>query len=151
MLGLAPFVLTWILVPLYLSLNTEVLHHHIIPFIFFIGLLNALSVGQIIIAHLIKAPFPYLNILIAPLAFAVVDSLGPLFQKYLGVGWPTALGQDQYQVAFVFLCLGMALGVYGAFVVDVIRAICDYLDIWCLTIKHPWTAEDEEREAKKAK
>ena len=29
------------------------------------------------------------------------------------------------------------MGVYGSFVVDVILAICDYLDIWCLTIKHP--------------
>jgi len=28
--------------------------------------------------------------------------------------------------------------VYGSFVVDVIVTICDYLDIWCLTIKHPW-------------
>jgi ethanolaminephosphotransferase len=30
--------------------------------------------------------------------------------------------------------------------VDVIVTICDYLDIWCLTIKHPWNEE----EAKKA-
>lgn len=28
-----------------------------------------------------------------------------------------------------------------------IVTICDYLDIWCLTIKHPW---DEKAQAKKA-
>lgn len=33
--------------------------------------------------------------------------------------------------------------------VDVIVTICDYLDIWCLTIKHPWS-EEAEAEAKKA-
>jgi ethanolaminephosphotransferase len=32
--------------------------------------------------------------------------------------------------------------------VDVIVTICDYLDIWCLTIKHPWT-EEKEAAAKK--
>lgn len=43
-----------------------------------------------------------------------------------------------YQVAFVFCSLGLAIGVYGSFVVDVVFAICDYLDIWCLKIKHPY-------------
>ena len=62
--------------------------------------------------------------------------------------------------------LGMAIGVYGSFVVslsnprvqllltgnqvDVIVTICDYLDIWCLTIKHPWNEEEEAKKAKKA-
>lgn len=27
--------------------------------------------------------------------------------------------------------------------VDVIVTICDYLDIWCLTIKHPYNEGDE--------
>lgn len=27
--------------------------------------------------------------------------------------------------------------------VDVIVTICDYLDIWCLTIKHPYHEGDE--------
>lgn len=31
---------------------------------------------------------------------------------------------------------------------DVITTICDYLDIWCLTIKHPY---NEEKESKKGK
>ena len=103
------------------------------------GLINAYSVGQIIVAHLTKSRFPFYNVLVLPLLFAVLDSIGPyllLLTKVLG--WPSALGNDVYQVAFVFCCLGLAIGVYGSFVVDVIFTICDYLDIWCLTIKHPF-------------
>jgi len=61
------------------------------------------------------------------------------------------LGHDTYQVGFMFACLGLAIGVYGSFVVDVIVSICDYLDIWCLTIKYPYVAETEEGKGKKMK
>ena len=145
LLGLLPVVITWTLIPAYLALNPIILHQHLIPFILFAGLVNAYSVGQMIVAHLVKAKFPYKNVLILPLAWAVVDSLGPR----LGL-WPSALGSDIYQVAFIFLCLGLALGVYGSFVHDVITTICDYLDIWCLTIKHPYVEGNQDGEAKKA-
>ena len=82
--------------------------------------------------------------------------------------WPSVLGDGTYQIAFVFLCTGFALGVYGSFVVsfpplvcwevgarlligvkhDIITTICDYLDIWCLTIKHPYDFEAEKKKAK---
>lgn len=146
LLGLIPLLVTWILIAAYLSLNPVILHHHLIPFILFAGIVNAYSVGQMIVAHLVKDRFPYQNVLIAPLACAVVDSLGPK----LGL-WPSALGDDIYQVAFVFLCLGLAVGVYGSFVHDVITTICDYLDIWCLTIKHPHVEGQQDGAAKKLK
>ncbi len=119
-----------------------------------------------ITAHLVKARFPYGNVLVAPLAYGVFDSLGPWLQRNVGVGWPSALGDDIYQVAFVFSCLGLSIGVYGSFVVsvavlldvwsdtnmlakiDVIFAICDYLDIWCLTIKHPYNEKDAQKKIK---
>lgn len=145
LLGLAPVVVTWLLIPAYLYLQPTILHHHLIPFVLFCGMVNAFSVGQIIVRHLVKDRFPYKNVLIIPLAWAVVDSLGPR----LGL-WPSALGDGTYQVAFVFLCLGFALGVYGSFVHDVITTICDYLDIWCLTIKHPYV-EGQDEQAKKSK
>ncbi|EXJ77546.1 ethanolaminephosphotransferase [Capronia epimyces CBS 606.96] len=144
--GLLPITVTWILIPIYLWLNPVILHHHLVPFVWFAGLVNAYSVGQMIVAHLVKDKFPYKNILIVPLAWAVVDSLGP----QLGL-WPSALGGDIYQVAFVFLALGLALGVYGSFVHDVITTICDYLDIWCLTIKHPYVEDKQNGEVKKSK
>ncbi|ETI21845.1 hypothetical protein G647_05914 [Cladophialophora carrionii CBS 160.54] len=144
--GLLPFIVTWLVIPAYLSLNPVILHHHLVPFVLLAGIINAYSVGQMIVAHLVKDRFPYQNVLVLPLAWAVIDSLGPK----LGL-WPSALGDDIYQVAFIFLSLGLALGVYGSFVHDVITTICDYLDIWCLTIKHPYVENKQNEGAKKEK
>ena len=113
LLGLVPCFATWGLVASYLYLQPVILHFHLIPFVFFVGLVNAYSVGQIIIAHLTKSPkFPYWNILTAPLALAVVDSIG----LRLGL-WRSVLGDGTYHIGFMFACLGLAIGVYGSFVV----------------------------------
>jgi len=141
LVGLAPFFITWAFVVAYLWLQPTILNNHLVPFAVFCGLVNAYSVGQMITAHLVKLDFPYWNVMVVPLSFGVIDSIGPIIQQYSPVhwlGWPSALGNDVYQVAYMFCMLGLAAGVYGSFVVDVIVTICDYLDIWCLTIKHPW-------------
>lgn len=151
LLGLLPFFGIWVLVVAYLALHPTILHSHLVPFVMFAGVVNAYSVGQMITAHLVKLDFPYWNVLGLPLAFGVGDALGPLLQERTGFGWPSALGDDVYQVAFMFLMLGMAVGVYGSFVVDVIVTICDYLDIWCLTIKHPWVEGQETNPAANGK
>jgi len=133
------FFLRWVVVAAYLYLQPIILHQHLVPFVFFVGLLNAYSVGQIIIAHLTKNEnFPYENVLTWPLLLAVIDSAG----LRLGL-WPSVLGTGTYQIAFMFACLGLGIGVYGSFVHDIITTICDYLDIWCLTIKHPYVPEQE--------
>lgn len=149
LLGLLPFFASWTLIVSYLLLNPSILHHHLVPFVFYVGLINAYSVGQIITAHLVVLDFPYQNVIALPLTYGIVDSLGPVLEARLGLGWPTALGEEVYQVAFMFTCLGLAVGIYGSFVVDVIVTICDYLDIWCLTIKHPHAAETEDAKGKK--
>lgn len=148
-LGLLPMAVTLILVTLYLGLNPEILYKNLVPFILFTGILNSYSVGQVIIAHLAQLCFPYFNILNLPLAFGVLDSLGPLCQNYLGLGWPSLLSKSEYQLAYCFCMLGCAIGIYSSFVVDVIVTICDYLDIWCLTIKHPWNQLEESKKVKK--
>lgn len=167
-LGLLPFFATWLLVVAYLALQPEILHAHLVPFVLFVGIVNAYSVGQMITAHVSHLPFPYYNVLVLPLAWGVVDSLGPLLQRLeptvarqifgasqppagFVLGWPSALGDGVYQVAFMFCMLGAAIGVYGSFVVDVIVTICDYLDIWCLTIKHPYVEGAEKKAAGKAR
>ncbi|CAK7271515.1 Phosphotransferase [Sporothrix epigloea] len=164
LLGLLPFAVTWALVVVYLVLQPEILHAHLVPFVFFVGLVNAYSVGQMITAHVSHLPFPYYNVMVLPLAWGVVDSIGPLLKRfepsiatllygnneppaYFVVGWPSALGDGVYQVAYMFCMLGAAVGVYGSFVVDVIVTICDYLDIWCLTIKHPYVEGAPEKKA----
>lgn len=112
--GLIPYFATWTLVPAYLYLQPVILEYHLIPFVFYVGLLNAYSVGLMIIAHLTKNPkFPMRNVLNTPLGLAVLDSVGPL----IGL-WPSALGSGTYQIAFVFMCMGLAIGVYGSFVVS---------------------------------
>jgi ethanolaminephosphotransferase len=147
LLGLVPFGVTWTLIVMYLSLQPNILHNHLIPFVLFAGLINAYSVGQMITAHLVLLDFPYYNVLVLPLAYGVFDSLGPFLQYETSVkwlGWPSALGANGYQVSYMFCMLGAAVGVYGSFVVDVIVTICDYLDIWCLTIKHPYVEGQDE-------
>ncbi|KAL2757755.1 hypothetical protein ACRALDRAFT_1028574 [Sodiomyces alcalophilus JCM 7366] len=139
LVGLVPFFATWALIVAYLYLQPNILRAHLVPFSVFAGIVNAYSVGQIITAHLVKLPFPYWNVLSLPILFGVVDSLGPaLGAAGFPLSWPSALGDGVYQVAFMFMMLGVAIGTYGSFVVDVIVTICDYLDIWCLTIKHPY-------------
>jgi len=147
LLGLLPFFGVWALIPIYLALNPLILSQHIVPFVFYVGLINAYSVGTMITAHLTKSRFPYYNPLVIPLLFGIVDSMGPVLTKYVGFGWPSALGHDVYQVSFMFLSLGLAIGIYGSFVVDVIFTICDYLDIWCLKIKHPFVSPIPEKKA----
>jgi len=94
-----------------------------------------------IVRHLVKDKFPFKNVLLIPLTTAVVDSLA----GRLGL-WNSVLGDDIYQISFVFLMLGLALGIYGSFVHDVITTICDYLDIWCLTIKHPYVEGKQDQD-----
>jgi ethanolaminephosphotransferase len=148
LLGLLTFALAWVLIPAYLYLQPVILEQHLVPFCFYAGLINAFSVGRMIISHLTKSRFPRGNVLIYPLIYGVVDSLGPLLQEHTGLGWPSALGSGVYQVSFMFMCLGLAIGVHGSFVVDVIWTICDYLDIWCLTIKYPFAPVKGELEVK---
>lgn len=123
LLGLVPFFVTWSLIPAYLYLNPEILYNHLVPFVFFAGLVNAYSVGQMITAHLVILDFPYYNVLVLPIAYGVFDSLGPVLQQNIGIGWPSALGGGVYQVAYLFSMLGMAIGVYGSFVVRLFHVV----------------------------
>ncbi|PWY66318.1 aminoalcoholphosphotransferase [Aspergillus eucalypticola CBS 122712] len=130
--GLLPLVAVWTLVPAYLYLQPTILENYMVPFCLYVGMINAYAVGKMICAHLAKASFPYFNMLLIPLALAVLDSAGAVFGY-----WPSLLGDGVRQIAFVWVCLGLSIGVYGSFVHDIITTICDYIDIWCLTIKHP--------------
>lgn len=120
--GLLPFASLCVMVPAWLYLRPVILREHLVPFLFFLGACFAYQVGLIITAHLTKSPFPFFNILLVPIFAGLVDSLGPILREHLGtrfggIGWPSALGEGTYAVAYVFLCLGLAMGVYGSFVV----------------------------------
>ena len=115
LINLIPAITTWTLVPVYLWLQPTILYEHLVPFVMYVALINAYSVGKTIIAHLVKAHrYPITNSLLIPLWFAVGDSLGPK----LGL-WPSILGNGVYQIAFMFSCLGLAVGVHGSFIVSI--------------------------------
>ncbi|EEQ35309.1 aminoalcoholphosphotransferase [Microsporum canis CBS 113480] len=114
LLGLLPAIAPWTLLVPYLYMNPEILNNHLIPVVMFGGLINAYSVGQMIVAHLVKLDFPYQNVLVIPLAVAVIDGLIPR----LGLWENSLLGSGPNQVAFIYACLGLAVGVYGSFVVS---------------------------------
>lgn len=134
--GLIPYFAAATQVALYLYLNPIILNYHLIPFVFYAGLINAYSVGMMITAHLVKDPdFPMHNVLIIPLTIAIVDSLGPI----IGI-WPSALGSSTYQIAFVYMLLGLGVGVYGSFVVSVSAVDQQWLLTCCSTTSLPRSA-----------
>ena len=91
-----------------------ILEYHTIPFVFYIGLTNAYFVGRIITKHLTKDDkFPRTNVLAVPLILATLDALGPV----IGL-WPSVLGYGTYQISFLFSSVGLAVGVYGSFIVS---------------------------------
>ncbi|KAJ5594278.1 uncharacterized protein N7459_000486 [Penicillium hispanicum] len=145
--GLLPLFAIWLLVPAYLYLQPDILENYTIPFGLYVSLVNAYAVGRMIVGHLVQSGFPYHNILLYPLVLGVIDNAGPVF----GLWSSPVLGNGAGQVAFVFGCLGMAVGIYGSFVFDVITTICDYIDIWCLTIKYPYVEETERKEGSAVK
>ncbi|KAJ5738544.1 hypothetical protein N7493_001699 [Penicillium malachiteum] len=145
--GLLPLAVIWTLVPAYLYLNPAVLENYTIPFGMFVGLINAYAVGRMIVGHLVQSGFPYQNILLYPLALGVLDSAAPV----LGLWSSPVFAKGTGHTTFVFSCLGLAVGVYGSFVFDVITTICDYIDIWCLTIKYPYVEETDKKDGSAVK
>lgn len=98
------------------------------------------------------------NLLNFPLGLAIVDKLGlaaGLWKKGWielwmgGEGGIAGFGGGSGEVTWLWMSLGLAVGVYGSFVVDVVVSICDYLDIWCLTIKHPVPVRQNEEKKKR--
>lgn len=127
--GLIPFFVSTATSYTFAYLNPSIVSDFCIPFMFYIGTCLAYSVGLIITAHVTHAAFPY---------FTPYFLLSPMV---LGVIFNSKVGPSE-AIAIVYLSLGLAVGVYGSFIVDVIGDITSHLDIWCLTIKHPQVKKD---------
>jgi ethanolaminephosphotransferase len=122
--GLIPFFLSTIITTAFAYFNPTVVTEQCVPFLLFLGVMFAYSVGLIITAHVTHAPFPYFT----PYFLLFPMLAGLLFNHKVG----SIEARD-----IVWLSLGLSIGVHGSFVVDVIKEITGHLDIWCLTIKHP--------------
>jgi ethanolaminephosphotransferase len=125
--GLLPMVAIWTLVPAYLYLQPVILEKHTIAFGLYVGLVNAYAVGRMIVGHLVQSGFPYHNILLYPLALAVLDSA----VAAVGLRTGPVLGYSTNQVMFLFGCLGLAVGIYGSFVVS-LGTLCRCLEFFRL-------------------
>ena len=111
---LALFFIASIHIVAYLYLQPIILNYHLISFVFYAGLLNVYFVDRMIVTYLTKdLEFLMYNVLTFPLGLIVIDSLRPT----LGL-WPSALGFGTYQIAFVFMLMGLSIDVYGSFVVS---------------------------------
>lgn len=130
--GLLPFFLSSGITFSFAYLNPNIVYRSCIPFMCFVGTCLAYSVGLMITAHVTHAEFPYFTpyFLLFPMIGAILfkDKVGP-----------------QEAVLVVWLSLGLSIGVYASFVVDVITDITHHLDIWCLSIKHPMPSKDTKR------
>lgn len=132
LLGLLPFFVSSFISYTFAYLNPTIVYEYCIPFMFYVGTCLAYSVGLIITAHVTHAEFPYFTpyFLLLPITAAII------FNSKVG---------HTEAVSILWLSLGLAIGVYGSFIVDVITEITGYLDIWCLTIKHPKKVEEKSR------
>lgn len=129
--GLVPFFLSSSVTFTFAYLNPVIVKEFCVPFMFFVGTCLAYSVGLIITAHVTHAEFPYFTpyFLLLPMLAAIFlnDKVGPT-----------------EAVSVVWMSLGLAVGIYGSFIVDVIGDITSHLDIYCLTIKHPQNMEKKD-------
>ncbi|BFZ64643.1 Phosphotransferase [Saitoella coloradoensis] len=128
--GLLPFFGTSFLVYVWLSARPELVTEHLIPLMLFIGAVLAYMVGLMIISHVSHQSFPHFNILLLPIIYASLDStILPLLFSL-----PSTISPSNSPL-YVLACLGLAMGVYGSFVMDICTTMCDYFGIRVLSTK----------------
>ncbi|KAJ1988193.1 hypothetical protein H4R33_002525 [Dimargaris cristalligena] len=124
-----PFVFASTMAYLWLDASTGLLTQHLVAFFAFVTFGFGYTVGRMIVAHVTKASFPIFNMMFIPILVGAVNA--NLAQRGLPHLFP--LAQEHY---YVYFCVAYAVVVYLHFAMTVINQICQYLDIWCLTIKH---------------
>lgn len=124
--GLSPFIVYYTSVVLIITLEPDFVSF---SFIMSIGLIMAFVVGRIIVNHLTKQEFPFVNkvmglhVLQLILYFILVPILGhPSKIVIKSLSW---------------VGLGLSLGVHAMFINEIIYEFTTYLDVYALRIKHP--------------
>lgn len=124
--GLVPFFLFFASVFVLVLVNEKFIT---LPLILTIGLSMAFVVGRIIVAHLTLQDFPIYNVAMYIPSLQLVSYI--IMTKIFG-----CLEEDVI-FALVWVGLGLALGIHGMFINDIIYEFTTYLDVYALTIKHP--------------
>ncbi|ORX91021.1 hypothetical protein K493DRAFT_356123 [Basidiobolus meristosporus CBS 931.73] len=109
----------------------RIVTHHLTPFMIYCGCSFGYMAGRIILAHVTKAPFPFPHRVYIPL---ILGSLKAPLPAYFN--W-NSLFPMEYEYHYILLALAYSIAIYAHFAISVICEVCDYFDIWCLSIKHP--------------
>ncbi|RUS20467.1 choline ethanolaminephosphotransferase [Endogone sp. FLAS-F59071] len=128
--GLIPFFSSSAIAYLWLISSPSIVTKHLIPFALYIGCSFGYQVGLIILAHVTKAPFPFMNLMMVPLIVGCVNANLPVIA---GIQ-PFFTGDKE--APFLWAAFAFSLAYYLHFSISVINDLCDYFDINCLTIKH---------------
>ena len=134
LLGLIPFcVNTFLLVAwLHADPETNVLRSkRLLPFLGFWGLGFAYQVGTLILAHVAKMPFPFLNWLTL---WSAVGALDANAQRVFGLD-PILHATETRRNVFIGLSFLVALVTYLHFAFTVIWAITNHLGVACFTVR----------------
>ncbi|CAO3647278.1 unnamed protein product [Cunninghamella blakesleeana] len=125
--GLAPFILMSYITYEWMKLWPDLVTEHLALFIPVLGLLFGFQVGLMILSHVAKLPFPYINTPVLGLL-----SLG-YFYAYLETTGHFTIQKDHRSIIVGLLVITIVH--YTRFALNVIQQICAYLDIGCLYIK----------------
>ncbi|CAK7905839.1 cholinephosphotransferase 1 [[Candida] anglica] len=126
--GLIPFFAYYASILLYIWSFPETLSKNGFPLIISIGLTVAFSVGRIILAHLTKQEFPYIQ---PPMFLPILQTI--LAHVLIGV---YDFDRSTVLTGLSWSGLGITLGIHGMFITEIIYEITTYLDIYTLSIKH---------------
>lgn len=141
--GTLPFLIFFASLTCWINVFPNILYkaYLFLPFSLTIGSIVALSVGRIITAHVTDQPFPPISFPIYFPAIAVIINMIARF----GYGVTDPVQLESLNQSLVYLALGSSASIYGFFVSELIVEITTYLDIWCLTIKHPKVTEESKK------
>ena len=124
-------VFIWLLSPFSISRK-----QHYIVFILTIGVVFGMIAGNIILAQLVKGPFPYYTILMLPLL--VGSFLFGVFPFFLGVspGQPNHSAAT-FETLYLYAYCASSFGIFFYWSDRVIFEFCNFLGIRCFSIVPP--------------
>ncbi|KAI9100392.1 hypothetical protein DFS34DRAFT_614452 [Phlyctochytrium arcticum] len=149
-LGLLPFIVFASSIISWLSISPTALTHHLVPVSLLTGCLFAHQVGKMILAHVCKRPFPYVDV--PMLGMLSAGNLSAWIFRVWGhnhiqftkthafltsVFGPHPPVDDAtfFEGVIIYSLLALAVGLYLRFAVTHIHELCEILDCYCLTIK----------------
>ncbi|KAI9142297.1 Choline/ethanolaminephosphotransferase [Paraphysoderma sedebokerense] len=130
LLGMLPYFIHSGILYLWLLSSPHIVKLYSLPLLFYITFAFGYSVGLIILAHVVKLRFPYVNVTwIASIAACLNGNM-----EQWGLG--SRLIPAKYDFHIVCSLAVFSIILYLQFALSVINVICKKLDIWCLRIKH---------------